>query len=418
MFKGPVINKAAGSLGARAASEQNIHGMVMGGVVGAGTYSALNATVKLIQPSDADAMGLTSAYDAANKILVRYHIDEYFRLNPNGELWLQLVAQGTSLASMCTYGSTNGVKKLINDSNKKVKTVGVVLNPLAAYAPTLTNGIDVDVTNAVPLAQTLVESFIDFNCYIDHIVIEGREVNGTIATIKDLRTLDSENVHVCILQDKDIADLDVEYAPHAAVGTTLGMIGIRRIEEDYGSINVLDNPNKGVENFSLSDGVSWVNVAISSGTLVKNLTAAEIEVLNDNGFIFADEYPEYSGYYLNKSSACTALTSDFAYGNRMRVWNAGARIVTKMFIPLYNSNFDTTAGGKIAPIVATEWETKINNPRTGLGSLAAENHCQETAVFIDPEQEIDANEANVEIGMEIKVFNTVRSITGTLKLTI
>lgn len=417
MFKGPNIAKAAGSLGAKAASEQNIFGLVLGGVVTAG-YPTLGETVELIQASDADALGFTAAYDAANAILVRYHIDEYFAVNPNGKLWVQLVAQGTTLAAMCTYASATGATKLINDSGKKVKTVGAVLNPAAGYVSVLTDGIDVDVTNAVPLAQLLVEQFILINTYIDHIVIEGREINGALASTKDLRTLDSENVHICIYQDTDVADLDALFAKHAAVGNLLGQIGIRRIEEDYGTINVIDNPNKGVENFPLSDGVRWLNVSLSSGQDVATLTAAEVQVLQDHGFIFADVYPNYDGHYVNSSAACTALTSDFAYGNRMRVWNAGARIVTKKFIPLYNKNFDTTEGGKIDPITASEWETTINNPRDGLGSLATARSCQKTDVFIDPEQDIDANSANIEIGMEIKVFNVVRSISGTLKLTI
>lgn len=424
MFPGPNIQKAAGSLGARAASEQNIHGLVCGGPLpGTGTYTVLGTTVVLIQASDADAMGITAAYDAANKVLVRYHIEEYFRINPNGKLFLQLVsrkvlAAGTKLVDMVDITKTVGVKKLVDDSNKKVKSIGIVLNPDATYVSTLLTGIDKDVTDAIPMAQQLVESYLLLNCYIDHIVIEGREVNGTLGTIVDLRTKNSANVHVCILQDKDVGNLDALYAKHAAVGTVLGHIGIRRVEEDYGSVNVKDNPDKSVESFPLSDGIKWLNVAISSGALVSTLTAAENQVLRDNAFIFADDYPEWDGHYLSSSAACTTLTSDFAYGNRMRVWNAGARIVTKKFIPLYNSNFDTTDGGKISPIVASEWETMINNPRTGLGSLAAENHCQKTSVFIDPEQDIDPNSANVEIGMEIKVFNTVRSISGTLKLTI
>lgn len=424
MFKGPVINKASGSLGARAASEQNIHGLVMGGVVpGTGTYTALGQTKQLIQASDADAMGLTAAYDAANKVLVRYHIDEYFAVNPNGKLFIQLVAQktnaaGTSMTNMCDKTKTNGVFKLVNDSGKKVKTVGVVLNPAASYVSTLTDGIDADVLTAVPMAQQLVEEFINLNCYIDHIVIEGRELDGAIVDYPDLRALDSENVHVCVYQDADVAALDALFANHAAVGNLLGQIGIRRIEEDYGTINVKDNPNKAVDTFPLSDGIRWLNVALSSGALVSTLTAAEVQILNDQGFIFADEYPEFDGHYLNKSSACTDITSDYAFGNRMRVWNAGARLVVKKAIPLYNSNFATVDGGKIDPIQISEWEGKINNQRDGLKSLAVAGHCVDTKVFIDPEQVPDANDAEVLVGMEIQIFNDLRKLTGTLKLTL
>ncbi|MBL7902946.1 MAG: hypothetical protein JNK73_13195 [Bacteroidia bacterium] len=419
MFKGPVINKSSGGLGAKSATEQNVFGLVCGGVLpGSGTYTVLGTSVKLIQKEDADTLGFTAAYDAANKVLIRYHIDEFFTINPNGTLWLMVVAQTVTLTQMCTYANAY-VTKLINDSGKKVKFVGVVRNPATGYTPTLTDGLDNDVNTAVPLAQLLVEAFIPLNCYIDHILVEGREVNGVISSIKDLRTLDSENVHVCILQDKDVAALDALYAKHAAVGTVMGMVGVRQIEEDYGSINTVNNPNKAVENFKLNDGSGrWNNPAISSGTLVSSLTPAEITVLQDRGFIFADSYPEYDGVYLNSSAACTAIDSDFAFGVRMRVWNAGARLVVKRFIPKYNSKFATDDDGKISPTVIAEWQEDVKNPRNGLGVLVRDDHAQEVDCFIDPNQIPDANQAEILIGMSIKVFNYVRKITGTLKLTV
>lgn len=417
MFQGPVIQKLDGALGAKELNDDNIHGMCLGGVAATG-YATLGTVVKLIQVTDADTLGFTAAYDAANKVLVRHHIDEFYRLNPNGVLWLQVVAQGTTLTAMCDK-TNNYVKKLITDSGKTVKSIGVVLNPATGYTPTLANGLDSDVEAAIPKAQELVEDFADQNVFIDHIVIEGRQVNGTISTIKDLRTMASPNVQVCILQDPDVAALDVLFAKYAAVGTVLGSIGIRRAEEDLGCLQVANNPNKAVSDFpinSLADS-RYLKIAISSGTETKNLTAAEVKVLKDNGYIFADYYPEYPGIFLSGSPTCTAITSDFAYSPNGRVWNKGARIAVKKLTPKINSKVELDDAGKLKSTTVTSWQEDVNNTRNGLGSLAVDGYCLKTAAFIDPNQDVYGT-SKVIVGMTIKPYGYAREITGKLGFSI
>lgn len=420
MFEGINLGKGDGNLGAKALSDENILGLVCCGILpgGAATYTVLGTSVKLIQPSDADALGFTAAYDITNKVLIRYHIDEFFRINPEGVLWLQVVAQTTTLTQMADK-TLNFAKKLVNDSLKAVKTIGLVRNPAVGYISTLTGGLDNDVNTAIPKAQELVDDFATQNVYINSIVIEGREVNGVIGSIGDQRTAASPNVHVAILQDKDVANLDALFAKHAAVGTLLGSIGIRRVEEDYGTINVANNPDKGAVSYPLNDAATakWLNPAISSGTLVSALTVAEVKTLKDRAYIFADSYPEFEGVYLVGSAACTALTSDFAYGVITRVWNRGARIFIKKIIPKMNSTVETDANGFISSITAASWKEDVNNPRNGLGTLVVDGHAQETDAFIPPNQPIVTN-STVDMQMSIKTFAYARKITGTLSVTI
>ena len=361
MFKGPNIVKSDGSTGATSGNAENIEAIVAGGVTTAG-YAALGVSQKLTQASDADTLGFTAAYDSANKVLVRYHIDEFFTLNPNGVLWIMLVAQGTTLAAMCDKANAFA-QKLINDSGKTIKNFGVVLNPASGYTPTLTNGIDADVTAAVTKAQDLITTFAGLNVFIDMAVIEGRQLNGASGSYKDMRTMASPNVHVAVLQDADVAALDALFAKHAAVGTVLAGLGVRRVSEDLGSVNSVNNPNQGAASMPINDAASgrWLNPGISSGALMKNLTPADIQSLLDKGYIFADSYPEFDGVYFCKSSACTALVSDFAYGVNTRVWNKCARIAVKKITPRINSKIALT-GGKIA--ATTPLETKPRKQRS------------------------------------------------------
>lgn len=389
MFTGPLITKLDGALGAKAESQENIEGMVLGGVVSAG-YPTLGVSVKLTQASDADALDLDAAYDAANSVLVRYHIDEFFIGNPNGVLWIMLVAQGTTLAAMCDKANlTMSVSKLITDSGKTIKNFGVVLNPDGDYDSVITAGIDVDVTNAVTKAQALINELAALNVFIDMAVIEGRELDGASGTWKDLRTMASPNVHVAVLQDADVADLDALYAKHAAVGTVLAGIGVRRVSEDLGSINSVNNPNRGAANMPINDAATgrWINPAISKGTLTNDLTPTEVAALKTKGYVFADSYPEYSGVYFSGSPACTLATSDYAYGVNTRVWNKAARIVTAKLTPKFNGKVQLTAG-KISATTASSWEQDANNSRDGVGSMVAADDATFSAVKINPAQDV------------------------------
>lgn len=413
MFSGPTIIKSDGATGAKGASKDNVMGMVFGGVAVASLYPTLGVSKKLIQASDADLYGFNSAYDSANKVLVRYHIDEFFELNPEGVLWIMVVPQATTMAQMCDK-TLLFVNKLIGDSGNTIRSFGVVRNPATGYTPTITNGIDVDVTNAVLKAQELADDWKVKNIYIDNAVIEGRELSTTASSWKDLRTMASPNVHVAVLQDKDVANLDALYAKTAAVGTVLGGIGVRRCEEDLGSINAEGNPNKGAENFPINNAAKgrWLNPAISSGVLTKDLTSTEVKALKDKAFIFADSYPEYPGVYFSGSPACTDATSDYAYGVATRVWNKTARKAAYKLVPKFNSTVDT-AGGKIKASTIAGWEADVNTGKDGISTMVSEGHATNAALTIDPNQDVLAT-SKVIVKMSVTPYGYARAIEGYL----
>jgi Protein of unknown function (DUF2586) len=411
MFKGPEIGKADGALGAKAGSEENILALVCGGVATANI--ALGASKKLTQPSDADDLLLTAAYDSTNKVLVRYHIDEFFILNPNGVLWLMLVAQGTTMAAMCNKNNAYA-NKLIMDSARKVKHIGVVLNPATGYVATITDGVDADVSAATLKAQELCDTWKLSNVFIDMVVIEGRQLTGASGSWKDNRIMESPNVHVAVLQDKDVANLDALYAKHAAVGTVLGGLGVRRVEEDLGSSNSENNPNKGAANMPINDAANgrWINPAISSGTLCNDLSPADVKALQDKAYVFADSYPEYPGVYFSGSPACTSLSSDFAYGVNTRVWNKAARIVVFKLTPKINGKV-ALVGGKISVSTASYWEQDINNTRDGLGAMVVADNATKSQVKLDANQDVQAA-SKVVVKMSVTPYGYSRVIEAEL----
>lgn len=414
MFGGPKIIKGDGALGAKAPSEDNIMGLVASAPLPlTGTYDEHGKVVLLIQASDADALGIDAAYDANSSVLVRYHIDEFFRLCPTGKLYLMLSELGTTMEDMCDKNE-DYVAKLIRESANKVKSIGVVLNVDNGYTPDTNDGIDSDVLSAAAKAQELVNDFATRNIFVDMVVLEGKYLSETSGDWSSARELEAPNVHVAVLQDKDIADLDSLYEGYAAVGTVLGGIAIRRVEEDLGAVVIKDNPIPGSPNARIDSAAQekWLRPAISSGVLCKDLTPNEIALLVEYGYVFADSYPEYSGVFFSGSPAATVATSDFAFGVNTRVWNKAARIAVKKLTPKMNSNVEVI-DGKIQAATILGWEADVNNGRDGLATMVADEHCLKTKAVINPDQDVMAT-SKVVVKMAVTPYSYARTIEGEL----
>lgn len=387
-FKGVSNTKLNGGLGRRNPSTDGVMGLVMGGVATANI--ALGVVKKLIQIEDAEALLLNAAYDSTNGVRVYEHIQQFFEFYPDGTLYILLAPRGTTQAAMCTYANAY-VKKLVLDpiTDRAIKVVGTVLNPATAYAPVTTNGIDVDVEAAIPLAQALVTSLAAEFVYLDGVVIEGRNVTGTVGDLVDLRASIAPNVSVCIGTDPFIVALHADYAGSASVGTVLGGLAVRKVSENLGSVDIARKPSakKGQPNYSLTNAANgtWLTAALTSGVLFSTLTTAEKQALTDKGYLYVGSYEGYPGLYFNDSGTCVEVANDYAYIESNRVWNKAARYVRTALIPKMNSEVEITDAGAIASDTISEWVSAANRE---LDKMLADEEVSSYTFYIDPDQNV------------------------------
>ncbi|MCZ2141514.1 MAG: DUF2586 domain-containing protein [Bacteroidia bacterium] len=330
-FTGPEINKINGGLGRRSASKDNVLALITTGVVTA-EYTTLGNVVKLIQLKDAEDLGFNAAYDSTNAVLVYYHIAEFFRLNPNGTLFLQVNAQTVSMEDMVDKASALYAKKVIQfsiDDKNQVKSIGLVRNIATGYTPTITTGLDQDSLDAVAKAQELIDDYATQNIFIDGVFVEGISLSSTLSALVDARTLAARNVTIVIGADPAVLALDAKYAKTAAMGAWLGSVGVRRVHESVGSVDIENKPNakKANENYTLTDAANerFIKAALSNGTLISNLTPAEKQALTDKGYAYVGSYNGYDGIYWNSAPTCISVADDYAYVENNRVWGKAAR---------------------------------------------------------------------------------------------
>lgn len=334
-FSGPLISKPRGRLGRRTPSTDSVFGLVVGGVAVAGLL-AFGQVVKLIQPEDAEAVGLNAAYDANNAVLVYHHIKRYFHYNPDGTLYVVVVPQATSLTAIC--GPAGALRQLLVDDATagEIRKVGVALNPAAApVAGDFTTGLLTDVLTAVPQAQALVTALAAAAIYVDNVLLGGiLSSTASPATLPNLRALASDGVSVCVARDPGVTAPQ----PYAEIGSALGMLSVRKVSECLGSVDVVRKPEtaRGTETYPLTNVAKgyFLGAALSNGALFASLSDADKAALKAKGYIFAGRFQGFDGVFFNDSHTCIAASDDYAYIEDNGVWNKATRLLRQALLPL------------------------------------------------------------------------------------
>lgn len=322
------ITKRNGALGRRSPNQDGVCGLITTGVAIAGKL-VLDTVYPMRSIRDAVSIGITAEYDSANAVLVHHVIDRFFKANPSGTLNVMIAAQTNTLADLVDP-SKDLAKKLLRESQGLIKFCGVSRNPAAAYEPTLLNGLDADVLTAAAKAQSLYES--EFNAFrYAGFLLEGRSFNGTAAAAKDLRTLNTPNVSITIAADPAISKANARYAGYAAVGDVLGLISKASVSQDIGELT---------SDFDLQDtGNSvFVTAGLSSGQEISTYSEADLDALDDKGYIFPTAIAGIAGFHLSDShTASTLQNNDYAYIENNRTIEKAIFLVRQALLPKIKS---------------------------------------------------------------------------------
>jgi len=395
------ITKRNGSLGRRANNTDAVFGLVLTApLIAGGMQNGVVYPMKSIR--DAIAIGITALYDTTNNVLVYHHINRFFTRNPNAFLYFLSAPQTAKLADLVDVAQ-NYAPKLLREQAGKVKFLGVARNPAAGYTPVLANGLDSDVLAAVANAQALYTSEFGQFRYADFL-IEGRSFNGTAAAAKDLRTLLSPNVSVTIVADPAISGANAAYAGYAAVGDVLGIISQAAVSQDPGELTPAFNLNNNGLGMFLTAG-------LSSNADIHTYAAADLDLLNDKGYICPDVVAGLDGFYLNDSHTCSALlNNDYAYIENNRTIEKMIFLARTAILPKVKSRLKIDpSNGQLLAEECKAIETIGKSALQGMvtdGDLSGGVDC-----YVEPEQDllsgadlqIEISAVPISIGRQIAI---------------
>ena len=350
----------------------NVGLLIIGGAV-ATSQLALHTAAGLLSVSDAVDKGIDPAYDDTNSILAYHQIDEFFRVAPEAKLYIVL-DDGNMTAEQL---------KAIFKENQDISFAGMVRNSATAPA---------DFAAFAGNYQNVLNDLRAEGRFISSFIVEAAEFDAAklISAYADMRALNAPQISVVLSQDPVIRGLKTAYETYAAVGTALGSIAVRKVNENIGSVDIEVKPRqyKGTQDYTLTNAgrQRWMGAVLQSGKNANELTATEIAALNTKGYLFVAAFNGYPGYFWNDSHAAVTATSDYARIENNRVFDKAALLIRKALLPKVKSNIaKDPQTGFIDSATATELEALAEKK---LGQMVADKECSGVGVYINPEQSL------------------------------
>lgn len=375
-FKGVSTNKLNGGLGlTNPTADGDCIMAVVVPVADLPVGTAHYTEYELLQPGDAEAIGFDAAFDANEDKLIYQQVSEFFRLAmPGNKLFLVPVADALSAAQIMALAAFQQAVK--RTSGKSIGILG-----------TVTEAETID--TILEAVQAGVNTLAGESRLIDLVVIQGigkAAATTAVAAYPNLREKTAPNVCVSIAQDGGVAAIDAAHAKYADIGGVLGMISVRKVNENLGSVDIINKPDtkKANPTYPLNEATYWNEAKLSDGTKVSTLSQADLQSLTDKGYIFAGSYDEYPGVYFNNFPTCVELASDYAWGNNNRTWNKAARGIRLAMMPKVKGIIkkDPTTGF----IKSTSITALTNLAEKPLKKMVQDDEISGYKVYIDSKQ--------------------------------
>ena len=375
---------------------------------------ALGQTVKLTSLTDAEAYGINEAYDSTNSLSVYRHVSEFYRICPNGTLYLMLYSGNMEAAFAEEYA-----KKLIVDANGEIRILGIANTPTEEATEYL-NGFPEDVFGSIQLGQQLYDwAFSTFRpCQV---ILEGRDFNvANAASALDLRNitindqvLEAFKVSVCIAQDWKYADgLDAIRKKMADLGTMLGSIAKKAVNENIGEVeggNLVDVTNN-----------KWLVAGLSNHQTVAGWDS-QLEALDSKGYVFAISYTGIAGYYWNNDHTCTPIKKDkegyfneytISYG---RTHDKAVRDLRTCLLPKVKSTQPVDPNtGKLPQALVTYFERLADDDV--FNTMAAEGLITAGKTTVDPNSDLLISPRELKVSFVLVPTGQIDEIKGTINL--
>lgn len=371
-----------------------------------GEVVALDTNFTFLSTLDAEDAGITAEYDAEHSVLVHYHIAEFFRMNPSGELWVRLATQTAVEIDDLVDLNNAHARKLLDDAEGRIRQIGIAWNPTDpdtfTYTYTTYSGSLPDVVlDAIYKAQALVDDQYAKKKPVQ-VILEGKglDISGTITDLRDKAAagepvFNAPNVSVVVGSDPAITG----YGSTAALGTAMGTISAAAVSQNIGEL----------QSFNLTDAAAsrFTDAQLSDGTAFADLTDTQKNTLNDRGYIFVTRLIGFDGHYWNDSPTCVELADDLAYIEANRTLDKAVRQVRLALLPQLKSRVpvDGTTG-QIAREIVNSFEGIC---RTALDQMQSDGDISARDVYIDPAQNI-LTTGKIEVKISIVPVGIARTI--------
>jgi hypothetical protein len=315
---------------------------------------------------------------------LHYHISEYFRIQPKGELYVGLYEEEA------TY-TFEAITTMQNFAEGSIKQISVFEKNVAFSANQLS------VLQGIANANEAVYKPLQ--------IILNAEISATpsVASLVDLSTSTAFNVSVCIAQDGAALGNHIYRATGksvGAIGAMLGAISLAKVSESIAW----------VAKFNMALSTELDTIAFSNGQLYSALADSQFESLNNYSYTFLRKLVGITGSYFSDSKTCITPVSDYATIENNRVYHKITRVVRTNMLPALSSPLKVNADGTLTAATIGYFETLANNP---LVQMEADDELSAHKIIINPAQDVLATST-----LELTLQNVPLGVARIIKINV
>lgn len=381
------INFSNGALGTVAPSADCVAGLIVTASAVSDTFVLGNGYI-LHQVSDLATLGLNST----NNAFAYKHIKEFYDAAGDGaELWLMGVADSVKPSDAVDKENAYA-KKLILLSNGRIRFIAVAHKPAAAYEAVIDDGLDSDVLVAAQKAQQLAEWATNSRYAPVFVLLAARGyAKENITGLTDLTTFNYNRVGI-VLGDT------VNESEGAAVALVAGQIAACSVHRHIGRVR---------------DGsLPVISIYIDD----EDPSVANVETLNDKGYITFRTFTGKSGYFISDDCLATAISDDYRSIARRRTIDKAYRIAYNTMLEFVNDEVPVTDDGYVSPAYAKGIESEviasIANEMTAAGELGtdpSDTSDKGCKCYVNPKQNILAT-SKLNMVIQVKPYGYAKYI--------
>lgn len=322
---------------------------------------------------------------AYSKLAVwHYHIAEYFRMNPKGDLFLAFYAVPT------TYDFSE-VQTVQHYAIGKIRQ-------FAVYADGTTY------TSAKVQAAQTIATTLDSEHMPCSILVTFDYSAATLSTLADLSGLNSNKVSVVIGQD----GLNLGYSLFkgtgrsiTTLGAVLGLVSSAKVSDDIAW----------VANYNIAGGSENDIAAFANGVLFTATSTSQLNTLNTSRYIFLIKQVGYAGTWVNDSHTCILASSDYAYIENNRVIDKAIRNLRAGYLPALNSPILLNADGTLTDTSIAYFEGLGDQ---SLNQMVRDAELSDKLVQIDTKQNV-LSTGQLAVNVELLPVGVARNIKVSIK---
>jgi hypothetical protein len=312
--------------------------------------------------------------------VMHYHVSEYFRIQPKGNLYIGIYAT----ADATTFASVTLMQDYALGALKQIGIYQKTTAFATSQCTTLQAILATNYTNHKPLEA-----------------IYTAEISGTaaITSLTDLRVLSAPNVSVVVGQDGGAIGLRLFRATGKSigcVGTTLGAVSFAAVNEDIAWVGKFNIASTEFDVLNFSNG--QILTALSDGT---------INNVDTYGYIFLKKHIGISGSYFDDSHTAVTITSDYAYIENNRTINKAIRGLRTFLLPQLASPLVLNSDGTIKEDVISYYKSLCSR---ALDVMQRDFEISAYSVVIDPTQNV-LSTSELVINVSIVPVGVARTIT-------